>query len=205
MKFLSLAFATVFIGFATYLYFHLGFKKEATILGEKEAEFFLIGTSHTGPYFKIHEKISEIEAWAKKQNLPCEKTFGYFLDDPKISDEDRLRSEGGCISSSFNYDETPLLPKHIFTKKLDKRKFLVLEFNGSPAISPFKVYPIADDWFAKNKIDRDLPVLEIYEVNNASILTQYYFQIKEPKPIIIPNIESSLANPEDSPKPPNDK
>jgi DNA gyrase inhibitor GyrI len=193
MRFLTISLFVVLIGFGIYLYNHLGFTKEPDIIGLQTENFFLLGTSHTGPYFKIHEKILELESWAKKQNLPCETTFGYYLDDPKISDEDRLRSEGGCVSKSFNYDNTPLLPKHIFTKSLESKEYLVLEFSGSPAISPFKVYPLAEEWFVKNKLDREIPVLEVYEVHTTTMKTRYYFPVKKAP---VPNTET--PNPEGS-------
>lgn len=148
-----------------------------TNLGVVEQEFYVLGTPHTGPFYKINEKISEVEKWASQNSLPCTKTFGYFIDSPKMDDESRLRSEGGCISLTYKYEDLAQVPPRFFKKKFLKRKYLLLRFSGSPAISPFKVYPKAEEWFQQTQFERGKTTLEVYEIFGNRITTDYYFPI----------------------------
>ncbi len=179
MKYIILSFPTIIITAAVYFFFYLGFLKDPINLGIVEEQFYTIGSKHVGPYFKIHEIISDVETWAKANNIHCSLTFGLYIDDPNISDDNRLRSEGGCLSNNTHYNNTKNLSSKYFVKTITKRKYLKLEFSGSPAISPFKVYPEADDWFRKTNYQQDKTVLEVYKISGRSIKTYYYFPIKE--------------------------
>ncbi len=169
--------ATLFalaVGTGIHLYKHLGMALDAEIVGEQAASFEFLLKSHLGPYQEINQTISEVEAWAFKNGLSCKKTFGIYIDDPGKVDEDRLRSEGGCLLEA-NEKSQLNLPKGFSVKIAEQKKYLALTFSGSPAISPLKVYPKADQWFATNHKQKKGPVLEVYESTGGP--THYFFEI----------------------------
>ena len=166
-------------GLFAYFYFYLGFSKEVINQGIVEDKFYVLGTSHVGPYHKINALITEVETWTKENNIPCPLTFGLFLDDPKISEENRLRSEVGCLTKTPVYESYTEKSTKYFVKQLPNKRFLKFSFSGSPAISPFVVYPKAEEWFQKTNYKQDKFVLEVYEQFGNSLTTHYYFPIEE--------------------------
>jgi AraC family transcriptional regulator len=164
------------LGLITYLYFYLGAYKPVTIRVESRGPFHLLYKTHTGPYHEIGPTISEVEAWAKAQNIPCAQTFGEYLDDPQAMDQDRLRSQGGCVLSA------PLSEfKHDFhASELPETKYVVAHFEGSPSISPFKVYPKVKDYLEEHRLTASVSVIEIYSVNGEKVTTDYLFNITNP-------------------------
>jgi AraC family transcriptional regulator len=165
------------IAFSIYIYFRLGMNKEVALEAKEAGPFKVLYLKHTGPYFKIAEKIDYVEKWAKANGVACEKTFGQYIDDPKVVDEDRLQSQGGCIISE--------LPKGVSAQEemilgeLPKRKYLIGSFNGAPSVGPYTVYPKAFDWMKANTTALDGAIIEIYNVvNEKEVLTEYLFPIK---------------------------
>ena len=181
MKLFLIGFVTLTSGLFLYLFFHLGFAKKVINDGLVEETFYIIGTSHLGPYYKINAVIQDVESWAQRMQISCPFTFGLYLDNPHIADENRLRSEGGCISKQPYPVEVhqQVLNSHYFTRKLEQKKYLKFSFSGSPAISPFKVYPAANDWFNETGYPRGTAVLEIYKMNGNKMTTEYYFPIAQ--------------------------
>lgn len=164
----------------TYLFFHLGFFKQPNNLGLVEEEFFLLAQEHVGPYHKISDIIIGVEQWARQNHIPCSLTFGLYLDDPYMVDENRLRSEGGCLAKSDIYSEYNIKDNaKLMLKSLPLQTYLKLSFTGSPAIGPWKVYPLAEEWFKNTKYSRDKSVLEVYEVSGDKMTTFYYFPITD--------------------------
>ncbi|MCB9025501.1 MAG: GyrI-like domain-containing protein [Bdellovibrionaceae bacterium] len=177
MKFFFVSLILVLSSLFTYLYFYLGFENEVKNLGVVEEEFYLLAKKHIGPYHKINEVITEVEMNSEQKRIPCPLTFGNYLDNPQIADENRLRSEGGCISSKDIYSQLEFENPNIYSKILPLKKYVKFSFSGSPAISPFKVYPAAEEWFNKTQYSRGSSVLEIYKVNGKTMTTYYYFPI----------------------------
>lgn len=178
MKSFILAFISLVIGFAIYLFFHLGANKGVENLGIVDQKFYLLAKPHAGPFYKISTVIEEVESWAKRNNLSCDFTFGLYIDDPKMNDENRLRSEGGCLSLTLPYDQVTL-PNYWTSKTLEMQTYALFKFTGSPAIGPFKVYPAAEKWFADSGYTLERPVLEVYELKGHQLTTLYYFPIKK--------------------------
>jgi hypothetical protein len=72
------------------------------------------------------------------------------------------------------------LPEGLKLKKWAPGTTLHLSFDGSPAISPFKVYPAAEDWFAQNRKKISPGILEIYDLKARGQLTTHYYFPLEP-------------------------
>lgn len=166
----------VFVG---YVLSYVGYFKPV-ILEEKTAgPFHLIYKEHTGPYHKIAPVIEEVEHWATEQKIDCSKSFGYYLDNPDIVEEPRLRSWGGCLIDTTKDKIPAALPEGFKTKDLPEQKYVIATFEGSPAIGPQKVYPKVYEYIEKRRLSAKGPVLEQYVIHSeTSMTTTYYFEVQ---------------------------
>lgn len=139
----------------------------------------LLYKAHTGAYHKINDVIKEVEAWALEQNLPCKRTFGEYLDDPRTAEEARLRSNGGCILDGIqSVTMAGILPGGFEMRTLESRPYVKAEFEGAPSISPFKVYPKAMSYLEENRLELKGAVFEIYSIQgDKKAHTEYLFPI----------------------------
>jgi len=182
MKWILVFIAALLSGLAIHLYLHLGFTEEVNVLGLKKISFHLFAKRHVGAYYQINATISEVEKWAINNDIPCKATFGYYLDNPKTTDEDRLRSEGGCIVNTNTEKSHKKNQKDFSFIDLPENQYLVLKFTGSPAIGPYKVYPKANKWMSKNAMIVSGPILEEYVIDGPNNLTTtYYFPVAKIK------------------------
>lgn len=160
-----------FIVFAATIYYRLGAYKNVDISVEKLPPMHLLYKEHYGAYHKINTVISEVESWAVSHNVPCKKTFGEYLDDPRLVDERRLRSNGGCVLEIIPAEKTPFA-----IKTIESARYVVAHFTGAPSIGPLKVYPKVEEYFKSNRINMPTTVIEIYDVQNQSLpKTDYLF------------------------------
>lgn len=163
--------------FAVFLYFRLGMNKPVELSAKEQGPFATLYLEHTGPYYKIAEKIDTVEAWAKANSVSCAKTFGEYIDDPKTVAEDRLQSRGGCIIDKLPEGVTQ--QEDMKLGEIPKRDYLSAVFRGAPSVGPYTVYPKAFDWMKENSRTLDGPVVELYTVlNEKEVLTEYLFPIK---------------------------
>lgn len=143
----------------------------------------LLYKAHIGAYHKINDVIVEVEQWALEQNLPCKRTFGEYLDDPKTQEEARLRSHGGCVLDGIQSVTMTkeALPGGYIMRTLESRPYVKAEFEGAPSISPFKVYPKAMEFIEENRLEVKGAVLEIYSFQGErKALTEYLFPVSSP-------------------------
>ncbi len=169
------------VGLATYLYSHLGFYKSAQVIGVEEQGFWMLAKSHKGAYHQISPYLTEIEAAALKAGITCVNAYALFLDDPSSMAEDRLRSEIGCILAQELTELPPeLVEKKLSVKRWEPEALLHISFDGSPAISPFKVYSVAEEWFEEKRQSKPTEVLEVYALDvKGKLTTHYYFPTKK--------------------------
>lgn len=164
------------------LMYRLGSFKPVTFERKtKNGPYILLAREHLGPYHKIAQMISEIETWARSQGEPCTLTFGEYLDNPDNTDEDRLRSRGGClISNEAKADELKKnLPDGTTISVTTIDDALVAVFDGSPAIGPVKIYPKAFETMQALDLKSDGAIFEIYEVLSPTQgRTTYLFPVK---------------------------
>ena len=162
------------LSLAVYLYFYLGFYKPVDVALERRGPLYFLYKTHTGAYHQIGPAISAVENWTHEHKVPCEKTFGEYLDDPQAVDQDRLRSRGGCVLSGplnsppaeFQYEQRP------------EREYVVARFSGSPAIGPFKVYPKAKQFISEKRLKSAEGAIEVYLVRGDKVETEYLFPIE---------------------------
>ncbi len=173
VKWLFLGLAAALITFAFYLYFHLGLNKPVEITVTEAGPFVLIYKEHMGAYHEIGPVIREVENWAIKNNVPCPRTFGEYLDDPSTVDQDRLRSLGGCQTLTVPGE----LPEGFKTKEIPRKNYVMARFSGSPAIGPYAVYPKVKDFFHEKRMKMPASVIEFYLVSGRNVETEFLFEI----------------------------
>lgn len=181
LKHLVFIFLSCLVVFAITLYFRLGGHKDVEIDIKSLEPVAALYTEHLGPYHKVNDSIVKVEEWALQNNIPCQKTFGVYLDDPNTPDETRLRSEVGCLLegiASINLTES--LPDWLKFKTIEEGKFIVATFTGAPSIGPFKVYPAIKDFIKERHLDQQAPPMEIYSFQGEhEALTEYRFRLNE--------------------------
>lgn len=172
----------VFLGFiflGGYLYFYLGGNKEVTVTEVQIEPINTLYKVHRGAYHKINDTITTVETWAQKNNIPCKRSFGHYLDDPRTVDEVRLKSHGGCIL------EQPLasglvLPEGVTLGQIESGTYLRAEFSGSPAIGPWKVYPALEKKAEVTSQKLKNSSVEIYTIlPDQKMKTEYLIQIEK--------------------------
>ncbi|MCB0361793.1 MAG: GyrI-like domain-containing protein [Bdellovibrionales bacterium] len=160
------------VAIAIYLFFYLGGYKPVQIEEVLYPQIQLIYSIHNGPYHKIDPGLKEIEAWAQRNDLSCQRTFGEFLDDPAKVDEGRLRSHIGCLVDK----EVSPLPDGYKYRKISSQWVVKAQFQGAPSIGPLKVYPKAKQYIAEKRLKSSQPPIEIYQtLADGTFQTEYLF------------------------------
>ncbi|MEK7357621.1 MAG: GyrI-like domain-containing protein, partial [Bdellovibrionota bacterium] len=150
--------------------------KEVTIEVSEQGPYKVVSHEHTGAYHLIAPVILDVEKWAKANGESCRFSFGEFLDDPKVVDEDRLKSSGGCVVEK---DWSTGLPAGHVYREISRRTYLVAKFDGAPGIGPMKVYPRAMRAIEERGKKLEGPVIEMYEVlPGDQVITTYLFPIQ---------------------------
>lgn len=172
--------------FVLYLVQYTGAYKSVQIKVEQKGPYTVIYKKHVGPYHKIAEVITAVETWSQAQGLKCRLSFGEFYDDPRLVEEGRLNSRGGCLIDTDSADEQAAyekikttLPTDFLTDQIPQTNAVIGLFEGAPSIGPIKVYPKAEEYIAENRLTKKASVIEIYEVfGKSSIQTQYIWPIQ---------------------------
>lgn len=175
IKHLILAILIGIISFFIYLYVHLGAYKSPTMALENRPPVNLLSKNHFGAYHKINSVITEVETWAKANQIDCSLSFGEYFDHPHQVEENRLRSRGGCVLQSelqlANLPEGFELPSH------PERLYVVATFDGAPSIGPYKVYDEVEKFMVQNLVRPAGAVIEIYQNTDRGFLTTYLFPV----------------------------
>ncbi len=175
-----------FIIFFLYLFQYTGAFKSVTVDQDERGPYTVIFKEHTGAYHKIVATIEEVEKWAKAGGLKCRLSFGEYFDDPRVVEEGRLRSRGGCLIDPLNENEAVVfnkikaqMPPDFKSDEIAKTRAVVALFTGAPGIGPMKVYPKGEDFIAEKKLLRKSSVIEIYEIfGPRSVQTTYIWPIQ---------------------------
>lgn len=177
MKFLIAFVALAIFAMISGMLIYLGAFKPVDINASEAGPFKLVYKPHLGAYHKIVPDIEVVEKWATEHGEPCISSFGEYLDDTKIVDEDRLHSNGGCL---VNNDWNGKLPEGLVYREIPRRLFVVANFAGAPSIGPQKVYPRVAEYFTSEGLKIDGAVIEIYErLPGARLLTHYHFPARK--------------------------
>lgn len=175
-----------FLLFFLYLFQYTGAFKSVTVNSDTRGPYTIIFKNHIGPYHKIVSVIEEVETWSRANGLKCRLSFGEYFDDPRVVEEGRLTSRGGCLIDPLVESENQqlekiksTLPAGIMTDVIEKGPFVVALFTGAPGIGPLKVYPVAEDFIAEKSLRKKGPVIEIYEVfDKRAMQTTYLWPVQ---------------------------
>jgi hypothetical protein len=137
-----------------------------------------IQTINTGGEILVYENITGAYNQASKisnkiyyellnqYGIETTKGFGIFYDNPKNVEQNKLRSEIGCVVENIDDDTLDKLKANFQVKILPNENCLVAEFpfRGFPSImmGMIKVYPIIGKYIIKNNF-KDGPIMEIYD------------------------------------------
>lgn len=175
MRWIVLAVAGSVLALAISFAVRIGAFKEVTIETGERGPYKVVSRLHEGAYHRIAPVIEEVEKWARANGEKCQFSFGEYLDDPQAVDEDRLRSNGGCV---VDKDWSTGLPEGYVTREIAKRHYLVANFEGAPGIGPLRVYPRAMEEIEKLGKKVEGPIIEMYEVlSDKAVRTTYLFPI----------------------------
>ena len=164
-------------GLFSYVFFHLGGNLPVQVEFQTISPLHLYYEDHIGPYHKINDSLISFEQKLNKRGLFCEKTFGEYLDDPSSVDEDRLRSQIGCIVSSKT--KKTYLGSEFKTRLIPSQKVIYAKFEGAPSIGPMKVYPKARQFAVDQRVEIVDSVFEMYSIlRDNSVVTEYLFFLK---------------------------
>lgn len=174
----------------SYVAYHVGYFKSVNISLQTGRSFTLVGLAHLGPYHKIIDKIKLVESELNQMPMGCQYSFGLYLDDPRTTEQERLKSFGGCVVAS-DQDIDAILA--VFNRKgiaaVESRTWnytqaITAKFEGSPGIGPFKVYPAVDSFRQSKQLEPEqIGVLEVYEIlADQKMVTDYYFPMKTQSP-----------------------
>lgn len=155
----------LFVAIAVFVYrtaSYVGAFKDVAITVSEEPAKNLVFKTHIGAYHKIVPVIESVEAWAREHKIDCRLSFGEYLDNPDIAEEDRLKSHGGCVVPELPKE----LPKDFESKILPAQKFVKAVFDGSPGIGPLKVYPKVQSYAHEHNLKLKGTVLEVYEIHD---------------------------------------
>jgi hypothetical protein len=174
--------------FFLYLFQYTGAFRSVEIAQDTRGPYTVIFAEHIGVYHHIVKKIESVEKWAREQGFSCRLSFGEFFDNPRLTEEGRLRSRGGCLIDTSQPQESALyekvktqLPAEFKTAVIPASPAVVALFTGAPGIGPLKVYPKAEDYMAENRLIKKTNVIEIYEIfNKNSMQTTYIWPLESP-------------------------
>lgn len=170
--------------FFLYLLQYTGAFKSITLGLDQRGPYTMIYKEHKGAYHQIVSTIETVENWARTNGLKCRLSFGEYFDDPRLVEEGRLTSRGGCLIETVEPaadDEQKKLvqlknkmPADFKIETYEKRKAVVALFTGAPGIGPMKVYPKAEKLMKEQNLKKNGSILEIYEVFAKNTMQTLY-------------------------------
>lgn len=171
----------VIVGVVVSIMTRLGSFKSVEVQRDSTSKtFHLLSRDHMGPYHKIADVILDVETWARANGEACRLTFGEYKDNPDTTDEDRLRSRGGCLLPSTEAAKNleGKTPEGMSISSTVIGDSLVAVFDGSPAIAPSKVYPEVFERMEQLELTPAGSIFEIYEVLSPTEgRTKYIFSV----------------------------
>lgn len=187
MKRILVIFVVTMISAALGLMWRLGVWKDVQVSLVERAEQHTIYADHLGAYHKMNDTIVQVENTLARNGFACAVTFGHYTDEPEMQDEDRLRSEGGCLVPSASLLEqinkarkdAPVADKPLELKAgvIPAGRYIHATFDGSPAISPWKIYPKMKELAREQRVRLAKDPYELYEIRGTHVYTTYLLKI----------------------------
>lgn len=144
------------------------------VIQEKEmGPYVLVYKEHIGSYQKIKTVIDEVYySLLNQEKIKTSKGFGIYYDNPKNVPEEKLRSIGGCLLDSSDYDKISQLNTKYLIREINQQKALVCEFPFNNTLSIIigimKVYPALNQYVIQKKYQQK-EVMEVYDMQGKKI------------------------------------
>lgn len=159
---------------------YTGAFKDVTIETKELGPFYLYAQPHRGAYHKIVKQLEALEKLAAQEGISCLTTFGRFYDNPESVDEDRLKSDVGCLYEQQKPQLTETFLKEVTEQQIPAQLFVEGTFDGAPSIGPFKAYPKIKEYILEKGLVETGAPIEIYELSEQKgIRTRYLFPVKK--------------------------
>lgn len=138
----------------------------------------LICLRHIGNYNDVGQTWDSLKKWVYKNQYKIKSTLGISYDNPKITEEDKIRYDA-CVELEKNVD----LGSKMHRKKIRNGKYAVVTIKGeyeslNTAYEYFYV-----KWLEKNRFElRNEPSFEVYknmtpDISPENYITEIYFPI----------------------------
>jgi hypothetical protein len=153
------------------LSYYAGVFDKADVVLRDAGPYNLIYREHKGPYKGVWLAQYDVSRFLKeKRSIAPRKRFAIFYDNPRKKNPGELRSVGGYITDSL----LPGVPAPYVTEEFPKTASLVGTFPFrsfmSPMTGPMKFYPEMLMLLNRQKREAAGPVMEIYDVQNKTII-----------------------------------
>ncbi|MDZ7289660.1 MAG: GyrI-like domain-containing protein [candidate division KSB1 bacterium] len=122
----------------------------------------MVYISHTGPYYQVAEKITQVSKMLQEKNVRTLDACGIFYDDPSTVPQEQLRSRAGFLVKGAVTVEAPLA-----IDTVAQREVIVAKVKAHPTVAPLKTYPKMQEWMKQNNFQAAGPGLEIYHANGV--------------------------------------
>lgn len=169
---ISLVFFMGIIGAAWYMG---AFSSVNITMGEK-GPYYFVYLEHTGPYYQVANKITEVEKYLKENNIQYQHSAAIYFDDPAQVPENDLKSYGGFLVIDSVSVEEPFQ-----FLEIDRRKVVIASIEAMPMIAPFKVYPAFNEWLGNHEdLETDGPPMEFY-LPDETVEVEFPYKQKNPQ------------------------
>jgi len=145
LKWLLVIFLVLVVALLAFLAY-LGVFSTPKVTEQQVGPYTLVYEDYIGPYSNTGQVLSKVYNALKKDGIVTLKGFGIYLNDPKTTTPDKLRSQIGCVLEENDLGRARVLRKKYKIMTWKKTNCLVAEFpirnNLSYMIGPLKVYPV---------------------------------------------------------------
>lgn len=180
MKKLLAIFVVFLISAALGLMWRLGVTNPVPLALVELNEQNFIYLDHVGAYHKMNDTIVKVETELARSGFTCKLTFGHYVDSPESQEEDRLRSQGGCLVDSDSVLKgVKNSTLNLKAGQITPGRYIQAQFDGSPSVSPWTVYPKVKEFAGQKRVRLKEDFYEIYEIKGQRVSTTYLFKIVE--------------------------
>lgn len=134
---------------------------------QKIGPYTLVYEEYVGPYSDTGKVIQRVYNGCTAEGVMTVKGFGIYLNDPKTTAPDKMKSEIGCVLETKDLGKARLLRNKFKVKVWPAVDCLVTEFpirnDLSYMIGPFKAYPELNKALTARKA-KLVTCLELYDM-----------------------------------------
>ncbi len=173
IKFIGIAILVAVVSIATYLGYY-GYFSEISFDEQVLPDEVLVYEAMQGDYKKSKVVMDKVyNELLNDFGIETKRGFGIYYDNPKIVEEENLRSEIGCLLPSIVQQKKDSVGSAFSVKEFKGRRAIVAKFpfkgGGSILVGIMKVYPKMSEILKQKGFENGLPVMEVYDVPNKTI------------------------------------